>query len=163
MPSQTPAQQQSIIKHATKDGSLDSLYWFIEVDYRVGFQIKSAGTKINGLIQVIPVSPCAETSAAEAELLRTLCERAQAGTGKKFSIALTDRETLQARPDMDWCEWGDKHQSIDNICPECGAVHTTGYEGLWSCCGWSQAVKRSDVWFVEPGHYVFKQEEKHNG
>jgi hypothetical protein len=156
MPSQTTKQKQEIIEIAQADGSLDSLYWIIEVDFRVGFGVKSAGVKVNDIVQVIPVAPCPDASEADAELLRALCERSQLGTGKKYHLALTDIEMLNARPGMDWCEWGDEHEKVDNICPECGAVHPTSYEDTWSCCGWSQAIKRSDSWFLQEGDFVFR-------
>lgn len=142
MPSQSKKQQQAIIAAAAKDGSLDTLYWFIEADVplRFGTMGKPVAVKVNGTVPVIPVAPCAKDSEADAEMLRWLCEMNQRGNGYRFSVALTAADILEA---YDWREWGAENQ-IDNICPECGQVHQTSYEGLWHCCGWSQALKRGD-------------------
>lgn len=141
MPTQSKRDKQHILQRAQADGSLDSLYWFVEVDLPLRLGGKSSAVKINGAVPVVPVAPCAESSEAEAELLRWLCENEKRGSGYVFNTSLTLKSVLD--DGFTWYEWGDRHQSIDNICPECGQIHTTTYEGLWSCCGWSQAIKRS--------------------
>lgn len=143
MPSQSKKQQQGIIAAATKDGSLDTLYWFIEADtpLRAGMLGRPVAVKVNGKVPVIPVVPCAQDSEADADLLRWLCEQNQRGNGYRFSIALTAADILES---YNWAVWGEENV-IDNICPECGQVHQTNYEELWHCCGWSQALKRSQL------------------
>jgi len=145
MAEQSRGDQRKIIERAQKQGELDDLYWYVSFDLplKFGSLLKpktSAGAKHRGGVPVISTGPDPEASAAEIELLRWHFEDNNRGRGLIFHAALTTKELLDSIC-PGWYIWGEANTSIDNICPDCGQVHTTEYHEPWACCGWSQTVR----------------------
>lgn len=140
MASQSKTFHKEVIRDAMRDGSLHTLYWFIEMTLPIKYGgTKSAATYRNG-VPVIPVAPDVAGSHEAAELLRWQFEDSNRGRGISFNVALTSTQALKVV--NNWYEWGDRNEpdTLDNICPECGQVHVTTYDQSWACCGWSQLV-----------------------
>lgn len=92
-------------------------------------------------VPVVPVGHDPATSSEIAELLRWQFEDSNRGRGITFSLSLTSKDAI-SKTGASCYVWGEEYteqDTIDNICPECGQVHVTTYDQLWSCCGWSQA------------------------
>lgn len=147
MSSQTKTWQRQIIAAAQRDGTLSTLYWFIEIALPVRRGGGYCAVEHRGGIPVIPVAPDPAISEQYADLLRSLFEDANRGVGVMFGLALTAIDVLDReyrKTGKTWYIYGESRTSIDSICPECGAVWETEHWQPWACCGWSQVVTCGD-------------------
>lgn len=143
MGSQTKTFQRQVITAATKDGTLATLYWFIEITLPMRRGGGFCAVEHRGGLPVIPVAPDPMVSETYAELLRAMFEDANRGDGLTFSLALTAEDVITKecqKTGKSWYIYGESRTAFDSICPECGAVYSTEHWQPWACCGWSQVV-----------------------
>jgi len=145
MAEQSRSDQKKIIERAKAKGELGDLYWYVSFDLPLKFGSLtkpkvSAGAKHRDGVPAIPAGPDPAASEAEIDLLRWQFEDSNRGRGLIFHAALTTKELLDSIS-PGWYIWGEERTSIDNICPDCGQIHTTEHHELWACCGWSQTVR----------------------
>lgn len=125
--------QRQILAEASRDGTLDQLYWYVEIRLPLSWK-----DKINGLLKPashphewVPVIPVGDDpKAAEREALKLRDEFAAANTGRgfSFSICLTAIDILESAG-VQWYRlgetpWGEDAPAPiwDDVCPTCGTV-----------------------------------------
>ena len=125
MPTQTSYFQADVLRAAERDGSLGTLYWFVEAEYPkrllpAGMKRRQPASWPRGFIPTLPAGPDVEEQRAWAELLAGLFESGNVGRGIVFKATLTTAELLKNLP---WYVYGEAiGYEVDHVGPTCGQV-----------------------------------------
>lgn len=131
MNTQSRTWQNKIISAAIQHGSIDKLYWFIQMKMpaALGGGYAAAHSPVR-CIPVIPVTTDPETSKTCAFFLQLAFQHANQGRGIYFEVALTDCDILDsetASKPFVWYILGNEPPTPpaiyrDMICPHCGQI-----------------------------------------
>lgn len=124
---QSRKSQRKIIEAATKDGTIDTLYWYMVIDCGWNKQIPAA---INDWVPVVKVAPDPAVTEHDAHLMLEIIRHYS--PGMILRLELTARDILEDL-DIRYFEFGD----IDLVCPSCGAV------------GWESCICKPTLWRME--------------
>lgn len=128
-----------MINYAKRNGSLQRLYWFIEVMLpghltRSGKPVVQAACWPSVWTPEISVGLDPEVSRCWAEILMEMFVQGNADKGierKHHALSLTIRERMEG---LDWYEFGSTE--FDCVCADCGAVfRDMAPDAEYSCCG----------------------------
>ena len=112
-----------LLAGAGADGSLDSLYWFVEMKISPSLAgtrhpVVAACSYPVGWVPVVPVGSDPQLSRHYAEVLLECLKSSNRGRLIEFGLALTSDEVIAGGFRV--YEWGEARW--DCICVECGAV-----------------------------------------
>lgn len=124
---QSRTQQRKIIEAAMKDGTLDTLRWYMVIDAPGNRTVPAA---VNEWVPVLRVAPDPEASQHVAHMMLELHRHYSPGLLLRLELTAVD---LLDEAGVTYFEWGD----VDLVCPECGAV------------GWESCICKPTLWRVE--------------
>lgn len=138
---QTRYFQADILTAAQRDGSLGTLYYYVEAEFPrrllpPGIKRRQPAQWPHGCIPVLPAGPDPEEQRTWAELLAAVFESGNTGRGIAFRPTLTSVDLLAG---LRWYEWGDQPAyEFDYICPKCGQVQRVpaGVKPRCECYEW---------------------------
>lgn len=139
MPTQTSYFQSDVLAAAVRNGTLGSLYWFVEAHYprrmvRQGVSARQPAMWPHGFIPVLPAGPDPETQREWAGMLSGLFEAGNQGRGIEFRPTLTSLEMMDG---LRWYEYGEQpHYQVDYVCDKCGQVMTAPVGQAPQCECW---------------------------
>lgn len=138
---QTRYFQADILAAAKRDGSLGTLYYYVEAEFPKrllppGIKRRQPAQWPHGCIPVLPAGPDPDEQREWAELLAAIFESGNTGRGIAFKPTLTSADLLAG---LRWYEWGDQPAyEFDYICPKCGQVQQVpaGVKPRCECYEW---------------------------
>lgn len=126
---QTTTFQKSIIRHYTRLGRLNEVYYYVQMELPRSLRPNAKeryfmpATYPDGFIPVFPAYPSPEHGRKKAYELCMEFRRVAVGRDLMFEVILADENSLRGHS---WYRWGEIiFDEVDKICPNCGQIYRT--------------------------------------